>query len=86
MKEKVDAVINVICLTLFRLEYIVYVLIMYKYIILLLCLFGCAEIIYTPPTVSYITSITQNGDTVKVIQVKDKYKTTYYVSPCYKNE
>ena len=60
--------------------------IMYKYIILLLCLFGCDEIIYTPPTVSYITSITQNGDTVKVIQVKDKYKTTYYVSPCYKNE
>ena len=52
-----------------------------KYLILLICLFGCAEIIYTPPTVSYITSITQKGDTVKVIQVKDKYKTSYYVPP-----
>jgi hypothetical protein len=43
-----------------------------KYILLLIVLFGCAEIIYTPPTVTYITSITQKGDTVKVIQVKDK--------------
>ena len=57
-----------------------------KYLILLICLFGCAEIIYTPPTVYYITSITQKGDTVKVIQVKDNYKTTYYVSPCHKNQ
>lgn len=57
-----------------------------KYLILLICLFGCAEIIYTPPTVSYITSITPKGDTVKVIQVKDKYKTTYYISPCHKNQ
>ena len=57
-----------------------------KYLILLICVFGCVEIIYTPPTVSYITSITQKGDTVKVIQVKDKYKTTYYVSPCHKNQ
>ena len=62
-----------------------FILIM-KYLILLICLFGCAEIIYTPPTVSYITSITQKGGTVKVIQVKDKYKTTYYVSPCHKNQ
>ena len=62
-----------------------FILIM-KYLILLICLFGCAEIIYTPPTISYITSITQKGDTVKVIQLKDKYKTTYYVSPCHKNQ
>tara|TARA_Y100000114_G_C11645606_1_gene271554 strand:+ start:567 stop:749 length:183 start_codon:yes stop_codon:yes gene_type:complete len=56
-----------------------------KHLFFLLLLSGCAEILYSPPSVSYVTSITEIGDTVKVIQVKDKYNTSYYVSPCKKD-
>ena len=56
-----------------------------RYLFLIFILSSCSDILYMPAQVSYVTSITEIGDTVKVIQVKDKYNTTYYVSPCKKD-
>ena len=42
-----------------------------RYLFLIFILSSCSDILYMPAQVSYVTSITEIGDTVKVIQVKD---------------
>ncbi len=55
---------------------------MKKFILLLLLLYGCASLFYQPAQVVYLTAVLESGDTVRVIQVKDNYKTSYFVPPC----